>query len=300
MALPADEAQFAFNGAATSLKHEFTAFLPVKDEAYRIAGGQKPGDNYRRTLDAYLTACDDKFVQRSKWLMAVVDDGSRDEKTADIAEEFGIAVLHSDPEYRNRGRGIAYQVGFLTLSKHSNVIGAYDGDGSYSPEVLIQQYEAIINGADAVVAFRSNDKSQHEPGRAMAHKALRATREVLARTKINDTQAGAFALSALAARFLWDRDDIKPKWAANHQMWRTVKLADMTVAQAEARVVPKDGSTVGKTKRELVKAAVEQVADTAQVGLHTLLSGHREADKWQNLKKKPSNKMHHDASRAIY
>lgn len=246
-------------------KKKISIFLPVYNETERRTGDKPAGYYYEKTIADYLSVLDNNF-SRDEWNMSIVDDGSKTSDSADLARKNGLRVITYDTP-GNRGRGAAYQKGFLELSKSAQVIGAYDADGSYPPATIIDHYEAIEAGHDMAISFRPNSIDQNDGIlRAAAHGILRTAREKLAYTGLKDTQAGAFAVSDQAAEYLFDRPDIMSGWAANHQIARIAVLSGMQIAQIEQTIEPRGDSRVGGGILQLMKSGGQMIADSYAIG----------------------------------
>ena len=118
----------------------------------------------------------------------VIDDGSRD-GTLSIAKEKADAVIHNE---RNRGKGVALNVGFTSLLEQNDWDYAItmDADGQHSPEDLDKFLVEANRGASFVVGNRMHNPQGMPFLRIMVNKCMSAILSFLAHQKIPDTQCG--------------------------------------------------------------------------------------------------------------
>jgi hypothetical protein len=111
------------------------------------------------------------------------DSGATSELVSQLAAKHEIGVIAYD---KNRGRGHALRLGFLTVASHletstansTNVIAYTDADGSYSTATLSEMYGNILNGsADLSVAYRSKDQSVNTESMKVDEKTKAVLRE---------------------------------------------------------------------------------------------------------------------------
>ena len=119
----------------------------------------------------------------------VVDDGSID-KTAEIAQGVGAAVLQHDKNY---GKGAALQTGFNFLKKQIDVefILTIDADLQHQPEDIKKFFSTQEQtGADIVIGWRERAGTKMPAHRMLSNTLTSALVSLKTGMKIKDSQCG--------------------------------------------------------------------------------------------------------------
>lgn len=131
----------------------------------------------------------------------VVDDGS-DDNTADVAREFGAAVVRLPI---NLGIGAAVQTGYLWATTHGfDVILRLDADGQHDPRWAPALVRAVENGADVAIGSRFMTSGEnHRPPllRRVGIAIFSFIVTLLAGQRIKDPTSGMRCMNHRAAKF---------------------------------------------------------------------------------------------------
>jgi dolichyl-phosphate beta-glucosyltransferase len=242
------EAQQLFDLTSTPASPEVSLIVP----AYNEANSTARADAFRGMLDSSLTMLSSEFGSRHELL--VVDDGSTDD-TAAIACEFGLrAIAHHDG--KNHGKGAAVRLGMSLSSGEYRVFA--DADGAYGADTIAQLVYSLGSSADIAVATRSH--AGHDSLlRRVGHSVLERVCDYYAPTDTTDTQAGAKAFSAEAARTIWPhvRSD---RFAADREAMHLARRLGYRVAEVQADVTVVAGSHV-----RIVRDTIQILRDTRQI-----------------------------------
>lgn len=150
---------------------DVTIVLPVYNEAGHIAEEVK---RIRASMDA----------SPYSYEIVVVNDGSTDDSTAELARLEGIRLVHFD---QNRGSGAARKAG--TALGKGDVVVWTDADMSY-PNDRIPELVAALDGADMVVGARRSEEGTHKLARVPAKWLIRKLASFLSETDIPDLNSG--------------------------------------------------------------------------------------------------------------
>jgi dolichyl-phosphate beta-glucosyltransferase len=107
----------------------------------------------------------------------------------------------------NQGKGAAIRAGMLSAS--GRLLFFTDADLAFSPDTIEPFYDALLSGADVVIAQRKKDTRYENLGRRLVAVSSRALVGNLILPGIRDTQAGFKAFTRPAGRFLFSRQRIK-------------------------------------------------------------------------------------------
>jgi glycosyltransferase involved in cell wall biosynthesis len=130
----------------------------------------------------------------------VVDDGSRD-RTAEVAEEAGAAVIRQRP---NQGKGAALRAGFRqALEEGAAAVLTLDADGQHDPAEIPSFLSRFAEtGAELIIGAR--DFRQMPFVRRMSNRFARATFSQVVGRPILDNQSGYRLIAAPLLRLLQD------------------------------------------------------------------------------------------------
>lgn len=117
--------------------------------------------------------------------LIVVNDGSKDDTAARLAELQGVRVV-SHPI--NTGYGSAIKTGILCARYHW--IGIVDADGTYDIELIPDMVERMKAGFDMVVAARKNVLELDKPMKRFFRTALIKFLNVIVAKRIEDPNSG--------------------------------------------------------------------------------------------------------------
>ncbi len=129
--------------------------------------------NEAKTIAAVVAGLPRNLPGISAIDILVVDDGSSD-RSAELASAAGAVILRHS---RNRGLGIAFQSAVSYAVQHGyDLMLNVDGDGQFSPNVIVRLIEPIIRGdADMVTGsrFAVLQRSVHQDRRPWESRPLR-------------------------------------------------------------------------------------------------------------------------------
>lgn len=132
----------------------------------------------RSAVKELKSACPDTEI-------VLVDDGSDDGTSAEIATISGVTIVTHD---RNRGYGAALKSGMHRAT--GRYIAWYDGDGQHRPEDLIAVVAPVVSGShDAVIGARTGSSAQ-KLDRIVGKAVLRRVAEFLTGQRIPDLNSG--------------------------------------------------------------------------------------------------------------
>lgn len=233
--------------APTSVRTtDVTLIVPVYNEASR-------SDHVKRMLDGNLNQLEAEFP--GAYELILFDDGSTD-GTADIASQFGVQVM-SHPDGQNHGKGASVRAAMLAA--RGKVRAFADADGSYSPDAIMQLIDEVgSERADIAVASRA-DAGHASLLRRAGHSALEAICQHYAPTDTTDTQAGAKAFSAKAAKVIWPRV-VADRFAADREAMYLARLLGYRVSSIPTEVIPVDGSHV-----RVIRDSIQIIRDARQI-----------------------------------
>src|SRR3989338_3612693 len=122
-----------------------------------------PAYNEERTIGESIKSIKSVMnsgVYRHKYIISVVDDGSKD-KTAQIAKKAG-AIVYSHP--KNYGLAECFKTEIeICLEHKADVIVHIDADLQYKPEDIPKLLKEIENGYDLVLGSRFKGKIEYMP-----------------------------------------------------------------------------------------------------------------------------------------
>lgn len=134
----------------------------------------------------------------------VVDDGSRDQTAAKIAEYPDVRLVR---HLKNRGYGAAIKTGF----RHANgeYLAFLDADATYPPEYLPEMCRvAIEQNGDLIIASRmSGAKSQMPITRRVGNLAYAFLLSLISNTRVRDTSSGMRVIRRQALERLYPLPD---------------------------------------------------------------------------------------------
>lgn len=220
--------------------------------AYNEAADPVRAEAFRRMLDGSLTMLGEEFGAHHE--VIVIDDGSAD-GTADIADEFDVGVVtHLDQQ--NHGKGASVRLGMELATGERRVFA--DADGAYSPVTILQLLEEVDGAADIAVATRA--RSGHESVlRRAGHQALEQICQYYAPTDSVDTQAGAKAFTAEAAKAIWPNVH-SGRYAADREAMHIARQMGYKVSNVPAEVTIVPGSHV-----RVVRDTLQIIRDTRRI-----------------------------------
>jgi glycosyltransferase involved in cell wall biosynthesis len=240
------------NATESLIQPKVSLILPAYNEAQEVRG-----NHFREFLNNTRETFSNSGIPHE---IVVVDDGSTDE-TADTARSFGIEVI-SHPDNRNHGKGAAVKLGLLSTKGALRAFA--DADGSYSPQTVLQLFEALDNGADIAIANRDSHATL---GRRIVHFGLEKVCDFLAPTDVADTQAGAKAFTAESVEAIWPYVTTGGYAADRHALHLVYLLKrlgkELNIAEIEAEINPVPDSHVG------VIDAFRLGIDSYKIGKHT-------------------------------
>lgn len=211
---------------------ELSVVIPAYNEATRL------GPSLVRALD---------YLERRgrPYEVLVVDDGSSD-RTAEVAEASGSAVVRVLRHPANRGKGAAIRTGVLA-SRGARVLLS-DADFS-TPIEEIEKLEPHLAAAELVLGSRAVSGAQIERRqpfyRELMGKVFNRLIRLLGVHGLRDTQCGFKLVEGTAARRLASEMtvdgfayDVELVWLARQRGYRVVEVGVVWADSPDSRVSP--------------------------------------------------------------
>jgi dolichyl-phosphate beta-glucosyltransferase len=222
---------------------DFKSFAPVEVSVvlpFYNEGSVLRAERLKRTSFALHSILDREFSDAYE--IIGVNDGSVDGSDI-IAMHAGLTVINSHPSGLNHGKGTAVLAGLEAAKGKVRIFTDADGSyvlrgDSYRSDTILGLYQAIKSGSDIALARRAESTKAHDGAvRSFGHFTTAKAFELIAWTGVSDPQAGAKALSALAAEQLvklMPRE--QQRYGTDRTMLHLARQLGMTIGEVDTEI----------------------------------------------------------------
>ena len=199
-----------------------------------------PTLNEEKGIKSTITSVKNSIAGKYSFAIVVVD-GQSEDKTVEIAKDFGAKVLIQ----RRMGYGDALQAGFhyVNTKMSTTITVMLDADGTYEPKDILKMAEIILSGkADFVIGNRFANLAKGAMTRTniIGNKLISVLSRKLLKIKVSDSQCGLRAFRSDLANIFFTTSNGMP-FAT--EMLTSVKSNNIKIKEIPTSYYPRIGDT---------------------------------------------------------